>query len=67
MVHNISRFFYDLANLILLINSSTESSTVSADLPANIEIITFIFLLINLKIFLVSLVLYTAVMFCLMF
>ena len=51
LAHNISTFLNFLANLILLTNSGTGSLPASADLPAKIEIITFVFLLITFKIY----------------
>ena len=56
-----------LANKMLFLNSGTGSFPVSPALPANIEIITFVCLLINFKIFSVCLALYTAVMLSLIF
>ena len=50
-----------LAKETLFLNSGTGSFPVSPALPAKIEIITLVFLLINFKIFSVCLALYTAV------
>ena len=52
---------------MLFLNSGTGSLPVSPALPANIEMITFVFLLINFIIFSVCLALYIAVILSLIF
>ena len=53
LAHKISTFLYLLANFMLLTNSGIGSLPTSPALPAKIEIITFVFLFILFKIFLV--------------
>ena len=50
LAQSISTFLNFFAIAILFLNSGTGSLPISPALPANIEIITLIFLLINLRI-----------------